>query len=121
MTRLAIILLYVLTSTTFGFAHRFAISPDRPDLTQYALPDGTLPFICGHFGGDGKGDNTDHTQLCDACCLAAAPGLALPPAVNFQLSASAAVIVWSPQRTFTQSFWTVAALGARGPPAAQLA
>ncbi|RUO99222.1 hypothetical protein [Hyphomicrobium sp.] len=64
--------LYVLSAATFGFAHKPITIASSVDLSAYALPDGSLPFICGGKNGPaGK-----HVcALCDACLISAAPGL----------------------------------------------
>ena len=70
-------LLVALLSALVGFSHR---SLDlRPALAAFALPDGSAPLICltgetPQTGGDPAGG-----LLCDACTLAAAPGLLSRP------------------------------------------
>lgn len=71
--------LYVLASASVGFAHRPAAL--SVDLAQYALPDGTIPIICGGQGKDDKGGQRASRPPCDACCLTYAPGLP-PPAAS---------------------------------------
>jgi hypothetical protein len=109
--------LYVLASTTIGFAHRFEQLAVPADLAQFTLPDGTLPIICGQ-GRGGEHDKSGHTPFCGACCLTSAPGLLLPPAVVFSMLVVSAKADWT-------SYWarayfprTVATLRARGPPLA---
>ena len=113
--RLVALLLYALASATLGFAHRPAAATP-PDLAQFVLPNGELPIICGKGNGGDRSGGASHLPICDACCLTAAPGLLLPTAVELTLSRLSTSIVWMRSQAVTQSFWTVVALGARGPP-----
>jgi hypothetical protein len=66
----ALSILCVIALVCIGFAHRPVItSPTSPiiDLSEYALPDGTIPVIC--FGGQGDGKTTT-SQGCEYCTLA---------------------------------------------------
>jgi hypothetical protein len=58
--------LILLTAVTFGFAHR-AIVPTPPDLSAYALPDGSLPVLCQTDGQ--KSGQPAHGGDCPACRL----------------------------------------------------
>lgn len=73
--------LYALAIVLLGFAHQpiRANADIRADLAAYALPDGSLPPICGDVGAPGPGQGAAVAH-CDACALSAAPGLLLPPA-----------------------------------------
>ena len=73
--RKALLAFYVLAVATLGFAH-LPLAIPQIDLTAYALPDGTLPVICGV--GTGSAPGKQHAgATCDACLLTAAPGLPL--------------------------------------------
>lgn len=70
-----VLLAYALAATLAGFGHnpaRFDIAT-ASERAQFALPDGTVPTLCGDPDSPGKSART----LCDACRLSAAPGL--PP------------------------------------------
>jgi hypothetical protein len=118
VARLAVLLLYVLASTTVGFAHRAHTIAIPAELAQFALPDGTLPIICSQTGTQDQGKEGAHTPFCEACCLTAAPGLLFPLTVGLPQRLATKRAFWVPSQEFEQSFWTVVALGARGPPAA---
>lgn len=72
--------LYALAMILFGFAHQplAAVSSVGVDLAAHALPDGSLPPICGHDGDRAPAQRMT-TQICDACALAAAHGLVQAP------------------------------------------
>lgn len=74
--------LYALALVLLGFAHRPppAASDFRVDLAAYAMPDGSLPTLCGGAGDAGSGQSTASVH-CEACALSAAPGLAGAPQV----------------------------------------
>jgi hypothetical protein len=69
--------LYVLASATLGFSHRALPNAVAPELARFALPDGTLPVICGQNGAaeqDGSqkehgGAHANDIGFCQACCL----------------------------------------------------
>jgi hypothetical protein len=70
-----VLLAYVLAAVFAGFGHspgRF-VTAAASERAQFALPDGTVPTLCGDPDSPGKADRS----LCDACRLSAAPGL--PP------------------------------------------
>jgi hypothetical protein len=82
--RKALLAFYVLAVVTLGFAHLPLAIPQN-DLAAYALPDGTLPIICG--AGSGSAPGKQHAgATCDACLLTAAPGL--PLKVDLSVDAS---------------------------------
>jgi hypothetical protein len=116
VARFAALLLYVLATLTVGFAHRPVGSPSSLDLSQFALPGGVLPIICGKTDTGEQTDRTAHVSVCEACCLTSAPGLQSPPAAEFVLRERTTAVVWTKLEPLAQSFWTVVALGARGPP-----
>ena len=120
VSRLAALVLYVLASATVGFAHRPLANATPPELAQFALPDGTLPIVCGQNGAkeQGGGGHASGVPLCDACCLTAAPGLLSPPSASLRPQASATMIAWASWENLVQTFWNGPALGARGPPVA---
>lgn len=74
--------LYALAVVTLGFAHQpiGAKGPAQAEFAAYALPDGTLPVICGHDDSGAPAGPIASAAHCDACALAAAPGLPPPPA-----------------------------------------
>lgn len=76
LARNILLALYVLAAATFGFAHRSTAVATSPDLSSYALPDGSLPFICGQPGKAGDPSGKHVCTPCDACLLSSAPGLA---------------------------------------------
>lgn len=74
--RLWIMALYALAMLTAGFAHRSLPAGGNGlgvDLAAYALPDGSFPDICA-VQDPGQGPAIA-SGICDACLLAAAPGL----------------------------------------------
>jgi hypothetical protein len=73
LTRGLLFALYVLAAATFGFAHKPITPASNVDLAAYALPDGSLPFVCG--GGKGVPGGKHACSACAACLLSAAPGL----------------------------------------------
>jgi hypothetical protein len=73
--RQILLALYVLAMASLGFAHRPLALGQAPDLSAYALPDGSLPEIC-RTGGAGSLPGKVHAgAACDACLMTAAPGL----------------------------------------------
>ena len=76
-----VLVLYALASLGMGFAHkRLEIPITTPDLSAYALPDGTLPVLClTPTGGDPGAPSHVHAP-CQACLLTSAPGL--PPVLR---------------------------------------
>jgi hypothetical protein len=116
-TRLIILLLYVLASMTIGCAHRPLRISSAPDLVQFALPDGTIPPICGQDGTDSHGgDGGKHVDICDACCLTHAPGLSSVLTLGLRLPMATTIAIRTPSQKSEQPFSTVGSLGARGPP-----
>jgi len=76
-----VLALYALASLAMGFAHkRLEIPSTPPDLSAYALPDGTLPVLC-LTPKDGNPGAPSHVHApCQACLLTSAPGL--PPVLR---------------------------------------
>lgn len=75
--RVGVAAFYALAMLLLGFAHvPVAAQGARPDLSAFALPDGSLPNIC--FGKE-EGGKGAHLQgaVCAACLLTA--GADLPP------------------------------------------
>jgi hypothetical protein len=107
--------LYVLASAGVGFAHRPASLP--LDLSQYTLPDGTIPIICGGQSKDDGGTQRASKPPCDACCLTHAPGL--PPHAGFDVAEQWPQIAVEPLAgpELHAHSTIVAAHGPRGPPA----
>ncbi|MEW9616138.1 hypothetical protein AB3G45_20180 [Shinella sp. S4-D37] len=62
-----------------GFAHRpaSATAPTALELTQYVLPDGTLPDICLNDMVDGKTKHVTPVK-CEACRIAGAMLMSAP-------------------------------------------
>lgn len=116
--RLAVLLLYVLASTTIGFAHRFAMPAAPIDLAQFALPDGTLPFICRQNGSDGGESSGSGVPFCAACNLISAPGLVPPSSAVLPRQIASTTLARLPRQERVKRPRTVATLGARGPPIA---
>lgn len=77
LARLAIAALYALAMASLPFAHRQPATAAAPDLSAYALPDGTLPILCT-TNPNGSGKSQQGSGTCDACRLTSAPGLVLP-------------------------------------------
>lgn len=73
--RLLFAALYALAAVVLGFAHRSPASATE-DLSAYLLPGQAVVELC-RDGDDGSTDPAHHAAraLCDACLLAAAPGL----------------------------------------------
>jgi len=55
-------------------AHR-PVRQATPDLSAYALPDGSVPPLCAPGLDRGRSPNSRSIAVCDACLLTAAPGL----------------------------------------------
>ena len=73
--------LYALALVLLGFAHRPAVAADaRMEIAAYALPDGSVPPVCGTPGDAGSGKSPASAH-CEACALSAAPGLAGAPKI----------------------------------------
>jgi len=83
--RRGLLALYVLAVATLGFAHRVPVAP-AVDLSAYALPDGTIPVICGTVGERGGTPGGHHARAaCEACLLTAAPGLLVADGIDVPL------------------------------------
>lgn len=68
---------YVLATALLGFAHHAVAAPQPRtpvNLSDYTLPDGSLPSFCLDDAGR-RDDRTIAKTLCDACLLTAAGGL----------------------------------------------
>lgn len=76
LARQLLLALYVLAMSTLGFAHQPLHASNAPDLSAYALPDGTLPVLCLTGDGDGSKTPSHASSACQACLLISAPGLA---------------------------------------------
>lgn len=114
--RLIALLLYVLASATIGFAHHPVATPLPADLAQFALPDGTLPIICGQnrTGKHDKGGG--HNPFCAACRLTSAPGLLAAPTIALVLRIATASILDPPSQELAHDIHAPAEIRARGPP-----
>jgi hypothetical protein len=89
--RLVALAFYILASTSFAFAHRS--DPIPVDVTQFVLPDGTLPPICGGNGNSDSDSHHAHLPPCDFCCLIHAPGL--PPPSGGELATRTSIEIES--------------------------
>lgn len=121
--RVAVAALYALAMLLVGFAHvPLATGAERgPDLSAYALPDGTLPVFCATEGTGTDQPAARHgPQMCDACLVTAAPGL-VPPhmALPAPPQAGARCAALPRRATRARAVWNVPQ--ARGPPAGRLA
>ncbi|MGH7005186.1 MAG: hypothetical protein ACREIP_14680 [Alphaproteobacteria bacterium] len=79
--RLAVRMLCAVALLCVAFAHRpvSAAPSDAPDLSAYALPDGSLPTLCLTDTGDGDHhDKAWHGNGCEACRLSASVVLPVP-------------------------------------------
>ena len=90
--RLVAALLLAVATASFGVAHAPRPQPATPDLLLLALPDGSIPELCGAGHGDPQDPAPDCHQACLAACLVAlaaaplpaAPALAAPVAVAWR-------------------------------------
>lgn len=67
--------LYGLAMLLVPLAHQPLNVSDGPDLSAYALPDGTLPILCASLPGKPGQPAGKPGVICDACLLTSAPGL----------------------------------------------
>ena len=87
--------------------------PIGPDLSNYAMPDGTLPVLCGGSGGDAPAQHS-HTP-CPACTIAHTIDFPVPSAQMLR-GLSVQIINW-PQPNYAVAVIHFArAPPARGPP-----
>lgn len=108
-----VVALYALAMVTLAGAHR-PVSAGAIELAAYALPDGTLPTLCGH--DDAQTPAKAAPGHCEACALASAPGLIPPDADSFVASGVLRRVSWiDPQGQFLPSAQRAPA--SRGPPA----
>lgn len=117
-TRLWTLALYALASLSVGFSHNPALlSKER--FAQFAMPDGTQPFICSTNGNTGR---TGFQKIggCKACRLIAAPGL--PPSASDRawlfVPADTSAVTRIERFAFIGPNPALPTLGARGPPRA---
>lgn len=111
-----VVALYALAMATLAGAHR-PVAAGAAELAAYALPDGTLPTICGHDGAPAP--ETAATGHCEACSLASAPGLIPPDAASFVAPGVLRRVAWiDPHGQFLPSAQRAPA--SRGPPAHSL-
>jgi|GEM_PF-7090505 len=67
-------LVFLLAAVINPLSHRFVVAAtDSPDLSDFALPDGTLPPICSQAGSEDA--PVFNGTICEACLLISAPGL----------------------------------------------
>lgn len=97
---LAIRLLCVVALLLVGFSHKLVSpSPNVPaDISAYALPDGTLPFLC--IGGQSSDidANTALFASCEFCRISAAIVLPDNVAVPERISFVTAILPATPAR-----------------------
>lgn len=72
-----LLLLLALVTGAFGTAPLLAGKTQGVDLSDYALPDGSLPLLCLPGTGSGDEDGTAPSGHCPYCCTAAQA--TLPP------------------------------------------
>lgn len=84
LARQMLLAFFVLAMSALGFAHKPLQASQAPDLSVYALPDGTLPDLCLTGGGDGSKAPSHAHSVCQACLLVSASGL--PASCQFDLA-----------------------------------
>jgi hypothetical protein len=109
--------LYALAMLLVGFAHTFSPSARAagPDLSSYALPDGTVPLLCQTTGDEELPASHEHGGDCAACRLSTAPGL-LPVPSFVALPPSSVSVVESKKNRALRPTLMWAGHHARGPP-----
>ena len=112
MIRTLLVVLLALALGLVGYGHRL-ILPDAPDLSAFAMPDGTLPALCLDGGQD---DQRQTVQApCPACVISA--GLQIPPMVALPVVVlSGEIIEWPAPAAVHGHAHPVRAPPARGPP-----
>ena len=111
-----VVALYALAMATLAGAHR-PVSAAAMELAAYALPDGTLPTLCGH--DDAQAPAKAAPGHCEACALASAPGLIPPDQASFVAPGVLRRVAWiDPHGQFLPSAQRAPA--SRGPPALSL-
>ena len=115
--KLLVAALYAVAMLSVAFAHKVErrAANDTIDLAAYALPDGTLPIICGDQNGPpihGESGNT----FCDACRLCSAPGLDVPVAITFAPALGFIDSYFRPASNRSRRVITIDAPQPRGPP-----
>lgn len=116
--RSGVLALYALASLGMGFAHkRLEIPSAAPDLSAFALPDGTLPVLClTPKTGDPGAPSHVHAP-CQACLLTSAPGL--PPILRNTIPAPLGCVGVRPLPVANSPRLprlVIGSVGARGPP-----
>jgi hypothetical protein len=113
--------LFAFASVVAPTAHARAVIGKALFVAVYAMPDGTLPDICGH--SEPIGEHGDHrlAPTCLACVIMAAPGLPnVPLAVAGRVRpAGVAPVVHERDLEGRQVAWT--RQPARAPPADSIA
>ena len=112
MIRTLLVVLLALVLVLVCYGHRLFL-PDAPDLSAYAMPDGTLPALCL----DGSQDDQRQTAQapCPACVISA--GLQIPPVVALPVVVlSGEIIEWPAPAAVHGHAHPVRAPPARGPP-----
>jgi hypothetical protein len=114
--RLAAALLLAVATASFGIAHAPRPQPATPDLLLLALPDGTVPELCGAAHGDPQDPTPDRHQACLAACLVALAAAPLPsaPAMSAPVATAWRHPLLPGAGDGPRSFW--AAAQARAPP-----
>ena len=81
-TGVIVVSIALMLTTMVGMSHRFAFAaPGWVDLGAYALPDGTLPWLCV-LDRDELPGHASPATACEFCLLAATPfQTAVPPGV----------------------------------------
>ncbi|MGR6431668.1 hypothetical protein [Rhizobium sp. PAMB 3182] len=79
-------ILCALAVFAIGFAHKSPVLASQipaSELAAYALPDGTIPFICDSALDDEAGGKKHvHDHGCEACRISAGSMLVVPPSVG---------------------------------------
>jgi hypothetical protein len=116
LMRSLLVVLLALALAMVGYGHRMAL-PDAPDLSAYAMPDGTLPVLCLVDGQDAQKHMAD--APCPACVISAA--LQMPPVVAVPaIALGTGIVIWPLPGDVHGRAHAARAPPARGPPSSFL-
>jgi hypothetical protein len=110
-----VVALYGLAMLLMPLAHRPLNLGQSPDLSAFALPDGTIPDLCTTAPGKG-GKPGGRSTVCDACLLTCAPGLVIAGLEVMPVVASAPVRLGSRFQMLVVARRFVTAARPRAPP-----
>ena len=79
LMRSLLVVLLALALAMVGYGHRMAL-PAAPDLSAYAMPDGTLPVLCLVDGQDAQKHMAD--APCPACVSACVAARSIPASAS---------------------------------------